>query len=123
MENIRETEKNVIKQANYEIYQIPTGERYRDIRFIGYSNLIKMGQLPDRLNYEKMYSGYLENLEGDTVNILDDIYTMFNIYHPKDFKGHSLSISDVIVLKTENTPKAYYVDDIGFKDITEHFFY
>ena len=107
----------------YEIHQIPAGERYRDIRFIGYSKLKELGQLPDRLNYEMVYSGYLENHESDTSNVLEDIYTMFNINHPKDFKGHSLSISDVVVIKTEKQSKAYYVDSIGFADITEYFFY
>lgn len=105
--------------GTYSIYQIPSGERYRDIRFTSYAHLEIMGQLPDSFNYEKVYSGSLDDIPGN--NKLEDIYRIFNTNHPEDFTGHSLSISDVVVIENENGKTAYYVDDIGYKDITDVF--
>jgi hypothetical protein len=50
-------------------------------------------------------------------NDLESIYTKFNIDHPSDFKGHSLSISDVVELYDENSSEFYYVNRFGFKEI------
>lgn len=106
----------------YEIYQIPTGKRYLDIKFVDLSLLKSMGQLPDRLNYEKSYEGKVKKPNRETDYILEDIFATFNMKPPKDFKGHSLSVSDVVVLRTDKEAKAYYVDSIGFADVTEYFF-
>lgn len=103
----------------YEIYQIPTGERYHDIRFTSFEHLKIMGQLPDRFNYEKVYSGDLDDIKAE--NKLDGLFVKFNYNRPDDFKGHSLSVSDVIVINNENGSSAHYVDDIGYKDITDVF--
>lgn len=106
-------------QGTYEIYQIPSGERYRDIRFESMEHLNIMGQLPDRLNYEKVYSGRLDDIEYDDKP--EGIFVKFNMNHPEDFEGRSLSVSDVIVIEDENGKSAHFVDDVGFKDITEIF--
>ena len=50
---------------------------------------------------------------------LEDIYTRFNIDHPKDFKGHSLSVSDIVVLHQNGGNTAHYVDSIGFQNVPE----
>ena len=52
---------------------------------------------------------------------LDGIYERFNIQRPADFTGHSLSVSDVVVLNDGSTVKAYYVDSIGFAELPEFF--
>ena len=49
----------------------------------------------------------------------EDIYTRFNIDHPKDFKGHSLSVSDVVVLHQNGQDTAHYVDNFGYKEVPE----
>ena len=56
--------------------------------------------------------------EKDT---LDGIYERFNIQRPADFTGHSLSVSDVVVLNDGSTVKAYYVDSIGFAELPGFF--
>ena len=103
----------------YEIYQIPAGERYHDILFTNYDHLQMMGQLPDRLNYEKVYSGRLDDIEYD--DKLEGIFIKFNADRPEDFAGHSLSVSDVIVIEDEKGKSAHFVDSIGFRDITDIF--
>ena len=49
--------------------------------------------------------------------MLEDIYTELNIHHPTDYYGHSLSVSDIIITKKDNQSQAFYVDDIGFKEL------
>ena len=63
----------------------------------------------DRANYELVYSAPLAPETS-----LEDIYTCFNIDHPKDFKGHSLSVSDVVVLHQDGQDAAHFVDSVGF---------
>lgn len=77
----------------FSIYQIKGGDETRDLRFEPYDRLQAAGNVVDRANYELVYSAPLA--PGTS---LEDIYTRFNIDHPKDFKGHSLSVSDVVVL-------------------------
>ena len=55
----------------------------------------------------------------DVIASLEDIYTRFNIDHPKDFKGHSLSVSDVVVLHQNGQDTAHYVDNFGYKEVPE----
>lgn len=76
--------------------------------------LEKKGLPVDRDNYQMVYAAELS--PGET---LEDIYTRFNIDHPEDFKGHSLSVSDVVVLHEKGSDTAYYVDSIGFKEVPD----
>ena len=68
----------------------------------------------DKANYELVYSAPLAPETS-----LEDIYTRFNIDHPKDFKGHSLSVSDVVVLHQNGQDTAHYVDSVGFRQVPE----
>ena len=68
----------------------------------------------DKANYELVYSAELT-----PGTYLEDIYTRFNIDHPKDFKGHSLSVSDVVVLHQNGQDTAHYVDSFGYKSVPE----
>lgn len=100
----------------YEIYQLKEDPENRSRQFVSYNRLIMHGQTVKRSNYEKVYSGTLKSGES-----LDSIYERFNLYHPDDFRGHSLSVSDVIVLHQNNREKAYYVDSFGFRQVPEFF--
>ena len=50
---------------------------------------------------------------------LEDIYRTFNVDHPADFKGHSLSVSDVVVLHQNGQDTAHYCDSVGFQQVPE----
>ena len=84
------------------------------MRFEPYDRLIAAGHRVDAKNYTLVYSAPLT--PGTS---LEDIYTRFNIDHPKDFKGHSLSVSDVVVLHQNGQDTAHYVDSFGYKDVPE----
>ena len=98
----------------YSIYQLKHGDETRDLRFEPYDRLQVTGNVVDKANYELIYSAELT--PGTS---LEDIYTRFNIDHPKDFKGHSLSVSDVVVLHQDGQDTAHYVDSFGYKNVPE----
>ena len=98
----------------YSIYQLKHGDETRDLRFEPYDRLQVTGNVVDKANYELVYSAELT--PGTS---LEDIYTRFNIDHPKDFKGHSLSVSDVVVLHQDGQDTAHYVDSFGYKSVPE----
>ena len=98
----------------FSIYQLKQGDETRDFRFEPYDRLQAAGNVVDKTNYELVYSAELT--PGTS---LEDIYTRFNIDHPKDFKGHSLSVSDVVVLHQNGQDAAHYVDSFGYKNVPE----
>ena len=98
----------------FSIFQIKGGDETRDLRFEPYDRLTATGHRVDPKNYALVYSAELT--PGTS---LEDIYTRFNIDHPKDFKGHSLSVSDVVVLHQNGQDTAHYVDNFGYKEVPE----
>ncbi len=105
---------NTPEKDTFSIYQLKHGDETRDFRFEPYDRLQAAGNVVDRANYELVYSAELT--PGTS---LEDIYTRFNIDHPKDFKGHSLSVSDVVVLHQNGQDTAHYVDSFGYKNVPE----
>ena len=101
-------------KGTFSIYQLKHGDETRDLRFEPYDRLQATGNVVDKANYELVYSAELT--PGTS---LEDIYTRFNIDHPKDFKGHSLSVSDVVVLHQNGQDAAHYVDSFGYKNVPE----
>ena len=101
-------------QDTFSIYQLKDSEGTRNIQFEPYERLLAAGHVLDRENYEHIYTVPLAN---DTT--LDDIYTQFNVDHPIDYTGHSLSVSDIVVLHRNGIDIAYYVDRAGFTEVPE----
>ena len=96
----------------FTIYQLQHGDALHYHRFTGLDQLKKEGLKVEYENYDKVYSGPWA--KGDT---LEGIYERFNIDRPEDFTGHSLSVSDVVVLHQDGQDRAYYVDSIGFSEV------
>ncbi len=99
----------------YEIYQLKSGDDMHDFRFMPYELITKNGGKPDFANYDKVYEGNAADLSGNLGEKLESLFEKFNLDRPEDFKGHSFSVSDVVVLDD----KAYYVDDVGFKPLKD----
>lgn len=101
-------------EMKFSIYQL-NEKAPRMFRFNEYEKIqssISIAELP----YDKVYDAELtEDMS------LEDIFRIFNIDHPDDFKGHSLSVSDIVVLEQSGKKTAYYVEPIGFRDITSEF--
>ena len=99
---------------SFSIYQLKRGDETRNLRFEPYDRLSAAGHVVDPANYDLIYSAPLA--PGTS---LEAIFTRFNLDHPKDFKGHSLSVSDVVVLHQNGQDTAHYVDSIGYRQTPE----
>ena len=100
----------------FALFQLKNTPENKDLLFESYDRLTKQGHSVNQDNYDQVYTGAL--FAGET---LDSIYERFNLHHPDDFRGHSLSVSDVIVIHKDNRDQAYYVDSFGFKQVPEFF--
>lgn len=100
----------------YSIYQLNLSDSTDPYRFMPFSWLQEKGLSVERGNYQMVYSAELT--PGDT---LHTIFEDLNLYHPADYKGHSLSVSDIVVFNEYGQERAWYVDSIGFKELPDFF--
>ena len=108
----------------YGIYQLNDDPKLDKFRFEGTESLKRMGITKDNFdavlpeNYKLVYMGELTELQGQTQSeTLEAIYTKFNIDHPADYKAHSLSVSDIVVLHEDGENSAHFVDSFGFTEL------
>ena len=101
----------------YAIYQLKRNDSTADIRFMNSEYLQKKGIEPQYENYELVYTGALTK-DGSQLEKLENLYRTFNIEHPQDFTGHSLSVSDIVALKQAGVVSYHYVDSISYKELT-----
>lgn len=106
-------------QGKFQIYQLPGGEKYHGVRFEGLDRLKAEGVQLNKDDYELVYEGIVGEFRGNAT--IEGIFTQFNTYHPEDFRGHSLSVSDVIVISMDDKDTAYYCDSFGFTEMPEFF--
>ena len=108
----------------YGIYQLKDDPELDKFRFEGTESLKRMGITKDNFdavlpeNYKLVYMGELTELQGQTQSeTLEAIYTKFNVDHPADYKAHSLSVSDIVVLHEDGENSAHFVDSFGFTEL------
>ena len=108
----------------YGIYQLKDNPELDKFRFEGTESLKHMGIAKDNFdavlpeNYKLVYLGELSELQGQTQSeTLEAIYTKFNIDHTADYKAHSLSVSDIVVLHENGENTAHFVDSFGFTEL------
>ena len=108
----------------YGIYQLKDNPELNTFRFQGTESLKRLGIIKDNFdavtpeNYKLVYMGELTELQGQTQSeTLEAIYTKFNIDHPADYKAHSLSVSDIVVLHENGENSAHFVDSFGFTEL------
>ena len=113
-----DTEKLFLEnpQDVFLIYQIRRGGELDAYRFMNYDYLQSKGVTPERGGYDAIYTGGFMDY-GNAKTNLDMIYQRFNVDHPADFKGHSLSVSDIVALKQNGVVSCHYVDSIGFREL------
>lgn len=102
--------------TEFSIYQINTDRDTANVCFIGMESLEKIKGTKDvnAAAYDRVYDGKMDCIS------LENIYQKFNVDHPADYKGRSLSVSDVVEIRESDTlnPGFYFVDSIGFKSIS-----
>ena len=122
----KETQLLYGSSDKYGIYQLKDNPELRDFHFAGTESLKRRGIIKDNLdaikpeNYNLVYVGELSELSKDFIRLqtqgdkLEALYEKFNIDHPADYKGHSLSVSDIVVLHENGKNSAHFVDSVGF---------
>lgn len=112
-------------EDRYGIYQIKKGGHGDRYRYLGMKTVKENHYDVKMEDYELVYQDKVPEFNLPEAlpenDILEFIYTKFNIDRPDDFKGHSLSVSDVIALKTHGELKAFYTDSCGFEEIQNFF--
>ncbi len=108
----------------YGIYQLKDNPELNTFRFQGTESLKRLGIIKDNFdavtpeNYKLVYLGELTELQGQTQSeTLEAIYTKLNVDHPADYKAHSLSVSDIVVLHENGENSAHFVDSFGFTEL------
>lgn len=105
--------------STYKIYQIKSGEEYHYKRF---EHLDGQPEPVNVRDYDLIYQGDLSGIDGEEItDKLEALFTKFNADHPADFEGHSLSVSDVIVIEKDGKQTAYFCDSYGYKELPDFF--
>lgn len=103
----------------FAIYQLKDGGTTRDYHFEPLDRLQAAGLSVERGNYELIYTDLLPKaVKGDAYGRLNELFHRFNMEHPADFKGHSLSVSDIVALKVDGKVSVHYVDSWGFYELS-----
>lgn len=100
--------------GTYMVYQLKDGDETRDLRFESLDRLAEMGHVVDPANYELVYAAPFT--PGET---LESVYRDLNVERPDNFRGHSLSMSDVVVLREYGRDSAHYCDRVGFAEVPQ----
>lgn len=114
IKSLKEAKLLLGTENRYGIYQIIEGSPGREYEFMDLNFIERHGYQVRKEDYELIYSDKM--LYGDT---LDSLYEKFNIAHPADYTGHSLSVSDIVVLNENGNVKAYFVDSISFRELPD----
>ena len=101
-------------EDSFSIYQLKGGDETLDYRFEPLDSIHRNGLSVDPANYELVYTAPLTERDS-----LESIYTRFNMDRPADFTGHSLSVSDIVVLHQDGKDTAHYCDRFGFSQVPE----
>ena len=98
----------------FAIMQIRYTDETGPMCFLPYAEMVREGMEPDHEYYETVYAAPLPPYKNRAM-MLEEIYEKFNLERPQDYMGHSLSVSDIVVLKEKDQVSFHYVDSVGFK--------
>ena len=104
------------ENRTFDIYQLKDSKETEKVRFMNLAYIQSKNLSIDSSKYNLVYSGEMKADET-----LESIYEKFNIHHPADFRGHSLSVSDVVSIRENGLVTAYFVDSCEFKIIPDFF--
>ncbi len=113
---IRSNEELLYTDTNdwYGIFQIDEKGKGREYLFFNMDFIKKSGMEVEGGDYALLYGGRLGQQDD-----LDTIYEKFNLNHPKGYTGHSLSVSDIVVLNRGGHVSAHFVDSFGFTELPD----
>lgn len=112
--SMAEVQEEPAQEDSFSIYQLKGGNETLDYRFEPLDSIRRNGLSVNPANYELIYTAPLTERDS-----LESIYTRFNIDRPAGFTGHSLSVSDIVVLHENGQDTAHYCDRFGFSQVPE----
>ena len=112
IQSLKEAELLIGTKRSFGIYQIRNGSPGENYKFMNMRFLESQGMQIKKEDYELVYVGELSGTMS-----LEDIFERFNMDHPKGFRGHSLSVSDVVVLNDGENVTAHFIDSISFEQL------
>jgi len=98
---------------SYQILQLKHNDENHGYLFSSLNFLEKFGL---KLSLNRYHVVYCHNEDVENFNLyefLEELFTKFNIHHPEDFRGHSLSVSDIVYINNEY----WYCDSLGWEKI------
>ena len=101
---------------SYAIMQLRRTDETAQDRFMNYDWLERSGRVPEIDHYEVVYVGELSHT-ADLNAMLEGLYVQFNVARPEDFRGHSLSVSDIVALRQNGVVSCHYVDSVGLREL------
>lgn len=112
IQSLKEANLLLRTRRTFGIYQIKDDSPGENYAFMNMRFIESHGMQIKKEDYKLVYVGeLLGNMS------LDDIFERFNIDRPKDFRGHSLSVSDIVVLNDGENVTAHFVDSISFEQL------
>ena len=108
-----------MSKDTFTIHQLKDNSITRGLRFEMLDHLELVGRSVDWGNYKHVYTGEFQPGDAKAMETLERLYTRFNLSRPEDYTGHSLSVSDIVVLHQVGQSTAHYVDSFGFKEVPE----
>lgn len=107
-----------MSKIDYEIYQVKHGAEHRDLLFANMSLIEKLKLNIEQSHYDKVYSGSTD-AKASADEVLESLFIKFNLHFPSDYRGRSMSVSDVVVLNENGTDRAYFCDSFGFVQVPQ----
>lgn len=105
------------KNDSFAILQLNRSDEARNISFMSYDFIERQGLKPEINFYELTYTGLLHTNAESAEAVCESLFVKFNTDRPEDFKGHSMSVSDVIAINRQGEVNYYFVDSFGFKEL------
>ena len=106
-----------MKEPAVMIYQLLPDDSLRDYQFTPMRELKEMSHAVERQHYEPIYAMTVPGTETKQEQFLEGIFHTFNVNRPDDFRGHSLSVSDIVAFKANGEVSFHYVDSFGFQKL------
>lgn len=107
-----------MSKIDYEIYQVKHGAKHRDLMFANMRLIDRLNLKIEQSHYNKVYSGSTD-AKASAEEVLESLFVKFNLHFPSDYRGRSMSVSDVVVLNENGTDRAYFCDSFGFVQVPQ----
>lgn len=107
-----------MNKIDYELYQVKRGSEHRDLLFSNMKLIAKLKLKVEQCHYDKVYSGSTDN-KSSVNEVLESLFVKFNLDFPSDYRGRSMSVSDVVVLNENGKQQAYFCDSFGFVQVPQ----